>query len=71
MIGNNKSSSKYIRLHALSQLLLLISLVIVSNTAECHGNPGQKQVNLLPIWKGEPKHIRSHPNGNLYSIRDS
>jgi len=52
MISNSNSSFKNISLLALTQVLLLISLVVVSNTAECHGNPGQKQVNLLPIWKG-------------------
>lgn len=71
MIANNKDNMKDMYLPRLTQILLLLSIIYVSSSAECHGNPGQKQVNLLPIWRGEPKHIKSHPNGKLYSIGDS
>lgn len=48
--------------------LVLSILVYTSLTAYCHGKPGDYLVNNEPVWKGEPKLIRTHEYGKLYEI---
>jgi len=50
--------------------LILLCLILVPETfgAYCNGKPGQYYVNNEPIWKSEPRLIKSHQYGKLYEV---
>ena len=50
-------------------IALLFCLIFeLGTTAMCHGKPGQKFVNKEPVWKGQPRLLRSHTHGKLFEI---
>lgn len=51
--------------------ILLVSvacLVCVGFSAYCNGKPGPYYVNNEPIWKGEPRLVKTHKYGKLFEI---
>jgi hypothetical protein len=45
----------------------MLTIVIV-DSAYCHGKPGEYYVNNLPIWKGNPRLLKTHKYGKLYDV---
>jgi isopenicillin-N N-acyltransferase-like protein len=49
--------------------LLFVTLnIFISQSAYCHGKPGQYYNNSEPIWKDTPRLIKTHKFGKLYEI---
>jgi hypothetical protein len=50
------------------KIAFFATIIVIALSAECHHDPGPHSTNLNPIWKGEPKFIKSHSHGKLYEI---
>ena len=49
-------------------ILLIACLVTISIGAYCNGKPGQYFVNNEPIWKQQPRLVKTHKFGKLFEI---
>jgi hypothetical protein len=49
-------------------LLIISSLLYCGFSAYCNGKPGPYYVNNEPIWKEEPRLIKTHKFGKLFEI---
>lgn len=52
----------------LIKAVLIVSLIILSSSAECHGKPGPKTVNPYPAWKGTPRFLKMNKYGKLFEV---
>lgn len=48
--------------------ILLLTVIGLSLSAECHGSPGDPAINLNPIWRGEPQLVKTHKYGKLFEV---
>ena len=46
--------------------LLLSLLFNFASAAFCHGKPGEKFVNNEPVWRDQPRLLRTHSHGKLF-----
>ncbi len=55
------------------KFIVLVTIMVILNvyyteSAYCHGSPGQYYVNNEPIWRGSPRLVMQHKFGKLYDI---
>lgn len=49
-------------------ILLVACLVAACLGAYCNGKPGAYEINNEPVWRGEPRLIKTHKFGKLYEV---